>query len=78
MIQRKRADGSFDLNAALTEAEACYRQLTDGIQPYAEEKKANYTIKNMDKGKWVRLAKLTAERPRPFSRRSRGAQLRHG
>ena len=54
-------DGTFDLNAALTEAEACYRQLTDGIQPYAEEKKANYTIKNMDKGKWVRLAKLTAE-----------------
>ena len=53
--------GTFDLNAALTEAEACYRQLTDGIQPYAEEKKANYTIKNMDKGKWVRLAKLTAE-----------------
>ena len=34
--------GSFDLNAALTEAEACYRQLTDAIQPYAEEKKANY------------------------------------
>ena len=33
--------GSFDLNAALTEAEACYRQLTDAIQPYAEEKKAN-------------------------------------
>ena len=53
--------GSFDLNAALTEAEACYRQLTDGIQPYAEEKKANYTIKNVGKGKWVRLAKLTAE-----------------
>ena len=53
--------GSFDLNAALTEAEACYRQLTDAIQPYAEEKKANYTIKNVGKGKWVRLAKLTAE-----------------
>ena len=53
--------GSFDLNAALTEAEACYRQLTDAIQPYAEEKKANYTIKNVGKGKWVRLAKLTVQ-----------------
>lgn len=53
--------GAFDLNTALAEAEACYRQLTDAIQPYAEEKKANYNIKNVGKGKWVRLAKLTAE-----------------
>lgn len=52
---------SFDLSLAVDEAEAVYQELTDAIVPYAEEKKANYKIKNVGYAKWVRLAKLTAE-----------------
>ena len=52
---------SFDFFAALSELEGCYQQLTDAILPYAEEKKANYNIKNVAASKWSRIARLTPE-----------------
>lgn len=52
---------AFDLFAAISEAEACYEALTDAIKPYAEEKKANYKIKNVAASKWSRVARLTTE-----------------
>ena len=51
----------FDLFSAIDELEACYQTLTDAIVPYAEEKKANYKIKDVASARWVRLARLTAE-----------------
>ena len=52
---------SFDLFAAIEELEGCYQKLTDAIIPYAEEKKANYKIKNVATSKWSRIARLTPE-----------------
>ena len=52
---------AFDLFAAIEELEGCYRDLTDAIIPYAEEKKANYKIKDVATSKWSRIARLTAE-----------------
>ena len=52
---------SFDFFAAVDALEGCYQQLTDAIVPYAEEKKANYTIKNVASSKWSRIARLTPE-----------------
>jgi len=51
----------FDLFAAIGELEDCYEALTDAIVPYAEEKKANYKIKNIASSRWVRLARLNED-----------------
>ena len=52
---------SFDLFAAIEEAQACYQELTDAIVPYAEEKKANYKIQDVASSRWSRVARLTVE-----------------
>lgn len=52
---------AFDALRAIGEAEACYTALTDAIAPYAEEKKANYKIKEIGHSKWSRIARLTTE-----------------
>lgn len=54
-------EASFDFFAAVAEAETCYQQLTDAIVPYAEEKKASYSIKNVGSSRWSRIARLTPE-----------------
>ena len=60
-------DDSFDFFKAVTEAEACYQQLTDAILPYAEQKKANYKIENVGASKWSRIARLTPEQSAELS-----------
>ena len=60
-IGAQEAEQRFELFSAIGELEACYQTLTDAIVPYAEEKKANYKIKDVASARWVRLAKLTAE-----------------
>jgi hypothetical protein len=55
------ADQAFSCLDAITQLQQCYQALTDGIQPYATEKKANYSIKNIGKGVWSRVARLTKE-----------------
>jgi len=52
---------SFDFFAAVREAEACYRQLTDAIIPYTTEKAASYNITNVGSARWGRVARLTPE-----------------
>lgn len=54
-------EAPFDALRAVAEAEECYKALTDAIIPYAEEKKANYKIKNIGASKWSRVARLTVE-----------------
>lgn len=57
----EEGEEAFDLSQAVAQAEECYQALTDGISPYAEEKKANYKIADIGYAKWVRLARLTQE-----------------
>ncbi len=52
---------AFDFFRAVEELEGCYQALTDAIIPYAEEKKANYKIKDIGSSRWSRVARLTAE-----------------
>lgn len=52
---------AFDFLTAVEELQGCYRQLTDAILPYAEEKTANYTITGVGASKWSRIARLTPE-----------------
>lgn len=52
---------AFDIFKAIQEAESCYRQLTDAILPYAEQKKANYKISGVGTSAWSRIARLTPE-----------------
>ncbi len=52
---------AFSLLNAIEELQACYQKLTDGIQEYATEKSANYSIKHIGRGKWSRVARLTTE-----------------
>ena len=54
-------EAKFDFFAAVSELEGCYQALTDAIIPYAEEKKASYTIKGVAPSKWSRIARLTPE-----------------
>jgi len=54
-------EAAFDFFAAISELEGCYQALTDAIIPYAEEKKANYKIKNIGSSRWSRVARLTEE-----------------
>lgn len=56
-----KQEPGFDFFAAIAEAEACYQELTDAILPYAEQKKANYSIKNVGSSRWSRIARLTPE-----------------
>ena len=52
---------AFSMLDAVTELQACYTALTDGIKPFATEKKASYNIKGIGAGKWSRIARLTVE-----------------
>ncbi len=52
---------AFSMPDAIPEMQGCYQALTDGIQPFATEKKANYSIKGVGKGAWSRVARLDAE-----------------
>lgn len=54
-------EDAFDFFTAVSQAQDCYQALTDAIAPYAEEKKANYKIKNVGSAKWSRIARLTKE-----------------
>jgi len=58
---QEKSGASFDLFGAISELEGCYQKLTDAIIPYAEEKKANYKIKDVAASKWSRIARLTTE-----------------
>ena len=60
-VQITQAKDAFDLLDAVEGLQECYQALTDGIQPYAEEKTASYKIKNIGAGKWSRVARLTTE-----------------
>lgn len=55
------ASQAFDLLTAVVELQSSYQALTDGIQPFATEKRANYNIKGIGAGKWSRIARLTTE-----------------
>lgn len=48
----------FSVQDFVTESEACYPPLMEAILPYAEEKESNYSIENIGRAGWVRLAKL--------------------
>lgn len=52
---------AFDLFAAIREVEGCYQALTDAILPYAEQKTASYSIKDVGSSRWSRIARLTTE-----------------
>lgn len=52
---------AFDALVAIEEVEGCYQTLTDAILPYAEQKKANYKIKDIATSRWSRIARLTTE-----------------
>ena len=54
-------EAAFDALLAIEEVEGCYQSLTDAILPYAEQKKANYKIKNIATSRWSRIARLTTE-----------------
>ncbi len=51
----------FDFYTARAEAENCYRELAEAIQPFAEDKEASYSIQNVGSARWVRLARLPPE-----------------
>ena len=53
--------GAFSLLDAITELQANYQALTDGITSFATEKSSNYNIKGIGAGKWSRIARLTPE-----------------
>ena len=57
----EQEDAKFDFFAAIEEAESCYRELTDAIIPFAEEKAASYSIKSVGSSRWSRIARLTVE-----------------
>ena len=48
----------FNVQQFITESGACYQPLAEAILPYAEEKEANYSIEDIGRAGWVRLAKL--------------------
>ena len=52
---------TFDLSQALQEGLAAYPALKEQLAPMAESKAANYTIKNVGKGSWVLLGRLTKD-----------------
>jgi len=52
---------AFDFLSAVTQLQACYQALTDGIKDFATEKRASYNIKGIGAGKWSRIARLTVE-----------------
>ncbi len=64
---RKAADtvadpaSAFSALDAVAELQQCYQALTNAIQPYTTEKKANYNIKGIGKGSYSLVAKLTTE-----------------
>lgn len=57
----EQEEPAFDALRAIREAEGCYTALTDAIAPYAEEKKANYKIKDIGYSRWSRVARLSVE-----------------
>lgn len=60
-LAAQEEETKFDLFSAIEELEGCYQTLTDAIIPYAEEKKASYSIKGVAASKWSRIARLTPE-----------------
>lgn len=61
LMDNETEEAAFDALAAIREVEGCYQTLTDAILPYAEQKKANYKIKNIATSRWSRIARLTTE-----------------
>lgn len=57
----EQEESKFDFFTAIREVEGCYQALTDAIIPYAEEKAASYSIKNVGSSRWSRIARLTPE-----------------
>lgn len=57
----EQKESQFDFFTAIQEAEACYQELAEAILPFAEEKTASYSIKNVGSARWVRLARMTPE-----------------
>ena len=55
------AASAFSALDAVAELQQCYQALTDGIQEYTTEKKANYNIKGIGKGSYSLVAKLSSE-----------------
>lgn len=60
-------EAPFDIFGAISEVEGCYRELTNAIIPYAEEKKASYKIKSIGSSRWSRIARLTPEQSEALS-----------
>ena len=52
---------AFSALSAVATLQKTYQTLTDGILPFATEKRANYNIKEIGAGKWSRIARLTPE-----------------
>ena len=61
LMGTENGEAEFDALLAIQEVEGCYQTLTDAILPYAEQKKANYKIKDIATSRWSRIARLTTE-----------------
>lgn len=61
LMETETEEAEFDALLAIQEVESCYQSLTDAILPYAEQKKANYKIKDIATSRWSRIARLTTE-----------------
>ena len=61
LMGTETGEAEFDALLAIQEVEGCYQALTDAILPYAEQKKANYKIKDIATSRWSRIARLTTE-----------------
>lgn len=61
LMGTETGEAEFDALLAIQEVEGCYQTLTDAILPYAEQKKANYKIKDIATSRWSRIARLTTE-----------------
>lgn len=61
LMGTENGEAEFDALLAIQQVEGCYQTLTDAILPYAEQKKANYKIKDIATSRWSRIARLTTE-----------------
>ena len=62
---------AFSALDAVAELQQCYQALTNAIQPYSTEKKANYNIKGIGKGSYSLVAKLTPEQSQSLTEQLR-------
>ncbi len=51
----------FDFLAAITQVQDHYKALISACEPFAEKKRANYSIKGIGSAKWSQIARLTTE-----------------